>query len=134
MKPICRARAPYLTFPKIRQSLSNSCPYSAKLRKSLLFRKARQTAIRRKTNGSLFELNTDLPSPCAVSYVHFAYSVRLPMQKKIPFGILFLHFHITVTSFTSLTPFGFQCKKKSLSGFCFCIWCAVRDSNPGPTD
>ena len=25
------------------------------------------------------------------NFVHFAYSVRLPMQKKIPFGILFLH-------------------------------------------
>ena len=32
------------------------------------FSEARQTAIRRKTNGSLFELNADLPSPCAVSY------------------------------------------------------------------
>ena len=35
----------------------------------------------------MFELNADLPSPCAVSYVRFAHSVRLPMQKKIPFGI-----------------------------------------------
>ena len=98
------------------------------LRKSLLFRKEAKPTKSKRRPLAVFLQKSCFADMVRRNFVRFAYFVRLPMQKKIPFGILFLHIYIAVT------PLAHKCKKKSLSGFCFCIWCAVRDSNPGPTD
>ena len=62
-----------------------------KLRKSLLFRKEAKPTKSKRRPLAVFLQKSCFADMVRRNFVHFAYSVRLPMQKKIPIGILFLH-------------------------------------------